>query len=120
VSKYDRPNGQQLELAQNNNTAAAAAPDWPAAEHMVEQALAFSEAPLWQVYMKATGALYQWEGRGTPSMFCILEGSANMRAASAGPGRQLTSEPPMQLWGASAQSRSVRMQPNESHSSTST
>ena len=55
--------------------------------------------------MICTGALYQWAGRGTPSMFCILEGSANMRAASAGGGRQLTSEPPMQLWGAAAGER---------------
>ena len=39
----------------------------------------------------------QWEGAGTPSMFCILEGSANMVAASAAPGRQFISEPPMQL-----------------------
>ena len=52
------------------------------------------------VYMNSTGALYQWEGAGTPFMFCILEGSANMMEASAEPGRQVTSEPPMQLWGA--------------------
>ena len=44
----------------------------------------------------------QWEGAGTPSMFCILEGSANMVAASAAPGRQFISEPPTQLWGAAA------------------
>jgi hypothetical protein len=44
--------------------------------------------------------LYQWDGRGTPAMFCILEGSANMMLASDMEGRQLTSEPPMQLWGA--------------------
>ena len=50
--------------------------------------------------MNSTGALYQWEGAGTPPAFCILEGSANIMAASAKPGSQLTSEPPMQLWGA--------------------
>jgi len=50
--------------------------------------------------MNSTGALYQWEGAGTPPASCILEGSANIIAASAAPGRQLTSEPPMQLWGA--------------------
>jgi hypothetical protein len=49
--------------------------------------------------MNSTGALYQWDGRGTPAMFCILEGSANIRLASDMGGRQVTSEPPMQLWG---------------------
>ena len=62
----------------------------------------------YRIYMICTGALYQWDGRGTPSMFCILEGSANMRAASSMGGRQLTSEPPMQLWGAAAADRAVR------------
>jgi hypothetical protein len=38
--------------------------------------------------------------QNSPLVFCILEGSANMPAASAGPGRQFISEPPMQLWGA--------------------
>jgi len=47
----------------------------------------------------------QWAGAGTPSMFCILEGSANMMEASALDGRQFTSEPPMQLWGAAARDR---------------
>jgi hypothetical protein len=55
--------------------------------------------------MNSTGALYQWAGLGTPAMFCILEGSANMMEASALLGRQFTSEPPMQLWGAAAQDR---------------
>ena len=50
--------------------------------------------------MNSTGALYQWAGLGTPAMFCILAGSANMMLASDMEGRQLTSEPPMQLWGA--------------------
>ncbi len=50
--------------------------------------------------MNSTGALYQWEGAGTPPASCILEGSANIMAASAEPGRQFISEPPMQLWGA--------------------
>ena len=57
------------------------------------------------LYMKATGPLYQWLGEGTPSMFCILEGSANMVEASAAPGRQFISEPPMQLWGAAVRER---------------
>ncbi len=55
--------------------------------------------------MNSTGALYQWAGLGTPAMFCILEGSANMMEASALLGRQFTSEPPMQLWGAAARDR---------------
>ena len=48
----------------------------------------------------------QWAGAGTPSMFCILEGSANIMAASALPGRQFISEPPIQLWGAAARKHS--------------
>jgi hypothetical protein len=47
----------------------------------------------------------QWEGAGTPSMFCILEGSANMLAASAAPGRQFISEPPTQLGAAARKQR---------------
>ena len=62
------------------------------------------------IYMNATGALYQWAGRGTPAMFCILEGSANMRLASDMGGRQFTSEPPMQLWGAAARDRDTGRQ----------
>jgi hypothetical protein len=57
------------------------------------------------IYMNSTGALYQWDGRGTPAMFCILEGSANMMLASDMEGRQFTSEPPMQLWGAAERDR---------------
>jgi hypothetical protein len=43
-------------------------------------------------------------------MFCILEGSANMMLASPMPGRQFTSEPPMQLWGAAARNRDTGRQ----------
>jgi hypothetical protein len=52
-------------------------------------------------YKKAAWDLYQWEGVGTPSMFCILEGSANMIEASLAGGRQVVSEPPTQLCGES-------------------
>ena len=46
------------------------------------------------------GIAHQWEGAGMPPVFCILEGSANISAAMASGGRQLVSEPPTQLWGA--------------------
>ena len=62
------------------------------------------------IYMNSTGALYQWDGRGTPAMFCILEGSANMMLASDMEGRQFTSEPPMQLWGAAERDRQTGRQ----------
>jgi len=51
---------------------------------------------------RAAWDLYQWAGMGTPSIFCILEGSANISAVFMlfdTPGRQFISEPPTQLWG---------------------